>query len=56
LVKNNWTELTRLVWGDLLKDPEKYFGIGAFYLYDIDLNWVLEYQPQEISRFGRMGK
>jgi len=56
LVKNNWTELKRLEWCAVLENPKHYFCNESFHLYDVDLSWVLEYEPQEISRFGKIGK
>jgi len=46
----------KLSWGDVINEPEKYFNKKAFQLYDLDLAWVLEYQTQEIARFGCFDK
>lgn len=40
-------------WGDVVESPELFFGKSAFHLYDLDLTWALEYQPQEVARFGK---
>ena len=55
LVDSGWSKLKKLTWGDLLTNPAMYFGKDSFKLYDIDLNWVLEYEPQEVVRFGTIG-
>jgi len=52
LIKSDWKAPTKIKWGDFAANPESFFGNDMFYLYDIDLNWQLEYQVQEIVRFG----
>ncbi|PHS05029.1 MAG: hypothetical protein COA78_15775 [Blastopirellula sp.] len=55
LIDSGWKRPKRVCWGDLISDPRKYFGKDMFQLYDLDLNWTMEYQVQEIARFGRYG-
>lgn len=49
----SWKEPKQLKWEELLIDLEIHFGKEMFKLYDLDLRWVMEYQPQQIVRFGR---
>ena len=46
----------KIIWSDVINEPEKYFNKMAFQLYDLDLAWLLEYQVQEIARFGYFDK
>lgn len=55
LIDSSWKNPKRICWGDLIYDPRMYFGKDMFQLYDLDLNWVMEYRVQEIARFGRYG-
>lgn len=55
LIDSGWKNPVRVFWGDLITDPSRYFGKEMFQLYDLDLIWILEYQVQEIARFGRYG-
>jgi len=45
--------IKRLTWGSFISDLENYFIKSEFKLYDVELRWVLEYQTQEIARFGK---
>ena len=53
LVDSTWSDPCRITWESLVSKLSRHFGKEAFQLYDIDLKWVLEYQTQEIARFGR---
>lgn len=53
LVDPNWTKIQRLTWEKILSNPEHYFGESDFQLYQIDLDWVLEYKALPVVRFGR---
>ena len=44
------TKLTH--WGNVISEPELYFGEQDFELYDLDLNWVLQYKAINIVCFG----
>lgn len=44
------TKLT--CWGNVVLEPELYFGKQDFDLYDLDLNWVLQYKAINIVCFG----
>ncbi len=52
-IDSGWKEPKRVSWEEFLLTPEVHFGKEMFEVYDIDLKWVMEYQPQEIVRFGR---
>ena len=45
--------IKRLTWGSFVTDLESYFIKNEFQLYDVELRWILEYQTQEIVRFGK---
>jgi len=53
LVEPAWHSLKKLKWKNLISDPQLYFKIGSFQLFDVDLKWLLEYKDTEIIRFGR---
>jgi hypothetical protein len=44
------TKLTH--WGSVVSEPELYFGEQDFELYDVNLNWVLQYKAINIVCFG----
>jgi hypothetical protein len=39
-------------WGNVISEPELYFGEQDFELYDLDLNWALQYKAINIVCFG----
>jgi hypothetical protein len=55
LIGPAWNEARRIAWAELITEPDKYFRKEMFQLYDIDLKWFMEYQVQQIARFGRYG-
>jgi len=55
LVNNYWEGTQKIYWKNILENPLAYFGKNSFKLYDLDLNWVMEYSKSEIARFGRYG-
>lgn len=55
LIKSDWKNPKNIQWGKLVSNPGQFFGNDMFQLYDIDLNWLLEYQVLGIARFGRYG-
>lgn len=44
------TKLTH--WGSIILEPEIYFMDQDFELYDLDLNWILQYKAINIVCFG----
>ncbi len=53
LLVNQGSEQTKLThWGNVISEPELYFGEQDFELYDLDLNWVLQYKAINIVCFG----
>ncbi len=52
-VNTGWKEPKPVRWKELLDAPEDHFGEEMFELIDLDLRWLMEYQTQEIARFGR---
>jgi hypothetical protein len=52
MTNNAWHEPRTIRWHDLFDHPLDFFGGDGFQLYDIDLEWVLEYAAQEVARFG----
>ena len=53
IVDSAWKDPKRVTWGEVLENPAEFFKKEMFQIYDVDLNWLMEYQAQEIVRFGR---
>jgi hypothetical protein len=56
LIDPSCSKIQKLRWEEILSNPERYFGNSAFHLYDIDLEWVLEYSTTQVVRFGRISE
>jgi hypothetical protein len=53
LLVNQGSEQTKLThWGNVISEPELYFGEQDFELYDLGLNWVQQYKAMNIVCFG----
>lgn len=52
---SSWAKPKQISWGAVIESPETLFGKTEFQLYDLDLNWALEYKIQEVARFGKFG-
>jgi hypothetical protein len=55
-IEPSYSKVQRMRWGEILSSLECYFGSHAFHLYDIDLQWVLEYSTTQVARFGRISE
>lgn len=56
ITNSAWHNLKLTTWSKILASPESYFGKEQVEIYDSNLKWLLEYQVQEIARFGRFQK
>jgi hypothetical protein len=53
LLANQGSGSTKFIrWENIMSEPEFYFGEQDFELYDLDLNWVLQYKSINIVCFG----
>ena len=53
VVESNWHSAKKSKWSIVLAKPENMFASKSVDIYDSKLDWVLEYRPQEVARFGR---
>jgi hypothetical protein len=56
LVEPSWLNPKTVTWQSILLESAHYFCGNDFQLYDLDLNWVLEYKSLGVVRFGRIEK
>ena len=45
--------LETVTWGDVLNEPERFFGGPDFELVSKDVDWRLDFKQACVARFGR---
>ena len=53
IIHDSWSNLEYVTWENLLENLQNYFSQKSTLIIASDRTWVMEYQPQQIVRFGR---
>jgi hypothetical protein len=53
IIHNSWSNLEYVTWEKLLDNIQSYFNQERTLIIASDRTWVMEYNPQQIARFGR---
>lgn len=54
MVDPSWSVSKEVTFGEVVSKPERFFRAAPFQIIDLDLQWILEYNSQELIRFGRL--
>jgi len=49
----SWTDVSKVIWGDVLKNPAKFRLCDGYSIIGMNLKWLLEFGGLEVARFGR---
>ena len=50
---DGYEDCTAIAWGDILREPERFFDGRKIMVVSKDLDWRLDYRQSCVARFGR---
>lgn len=53
MLGDGYNDCTEISWGDILREPERFFDGRKIMVVSKDLDWRLDYRQSCVARFGR---
>jgi len=53
MLGDGYEDCTAIAWGDILREPERFFNGRKIMIVSKDLDWRLDYRQSCVARFGR---